>query len=296
MSRDAGETWSLVEGLWNHPQRPQWQPGGGGLCLHTILLDPERLERMRIAISTAGMYVTDDGGATWRPSNQGVRAEFLPDKHPEFGQCVHKVAQATTRPERMFLQNHWGLYRSDDRGESWTDIANGVPSDFGFAMAHPSARSRHAPGSCRSSRTGSAARPKASCASTARATPARSWEPMTNGLPQEDAYETVLRDALAVDALDPAGVYFGTRSGKLFGSARRRGELGGAGRRAAAGRRGEGGASCPDGRVALRDPGPAARARRRPRRGPRRRPRRDSVRDALVAPLARVSRRSATAS
>ena len=107
VSRDAGETWSLTEGLWNHPQRALWQPGGGGLCLHTILLDPERPARVRVAISTGGMYVTDDGGGTWRPSNAGVRADFLPDKYPEFGQCVHKVAQARSRPDRMFLQNHW---------------------------------------------------------------------------------------------------------------------------------------------------------------------------------------------
>jgi hypothetical protein len=218
VSRDAGETWSLNEGLWNHPQRERWVPGGGGLCLHTILLDPSDAQRVRIAVSTAGMYVTEDGGATWRPSNKGVRAEFLPDKHPEFGQCVHKVAQSKAKPERMFLQNHWGLYRTDDRGETWVDVANGVPSDFGFPVGiHPH---------------------DADCAwivpleaDTFRCTPegklrvyrtrdaGASWQPLTNGLPQEDAYETVLRDALAVDPLGPAGVYFGTRSGKLFASA-----------------------------------------------------------------------------
>ena len=218
VSTDAGDTWSLVEGLWNHPQRPQWQPGGGGLCLHTVLLDPERLDRLRIAVSTAGMYVSDDRGESWRPSNTGVRAEFLPDKYPEFGQCVHKVAQAQQQPDRMFLQNHWGLYRSDDRGESWTDIANGVPSDFGFPMAiHPrdpdcawivpleSDQFRCTPeGKLRVYRTRDAG---------------AGWEALSAGLPQSGAYETVLRDGLAVDTLDRPGVYFGTRSGKLFGSA-----------------------------------------------------------------------------
>jgi photosystem II stability/assembly factor-like uncharacterized protein len=218
ISRDAGATWALNEGLWNHPQRPRWEPGGGGLCLHTILLDPADLQRVRVAISTGGMYVTEDGGAAWRPSNNGVRAEFLPDKHPEFGQCVHKVVQAKARPERMFLQNHWGLYRSDDRGESWTDIANGVPSDFGFGLAiHPrdpdcawivpleSDEFRCTPeGKLRVYRTRDAG---------------KSWEPLASGLPQEGAYETVLRDAVAVDTLDAVGVYFGTRSGKVFGSA-----------------------------------------------------------------------------
>lgn len=218
VSRDAGATWSLVEGLWNHPQRERWQPGGGGLCLHTILLDPERPESMRVAVSTGGVYATDDGGTTWRPSNKGVRADFLPEKYPEFGQCVHKVVQSKRMPERMFLQNHWGLYRSDDRGENWTDIANGVPSDFGFPMAiHPqnpdcawivpleSDQFRCTPeGKLRVYRTRDAG---------------AGWEALSNGLPQDGAYETVLRDALAVDTLERPGVYFGTRSGKLFGSA-----------------------------------------------------------------------------
>lgn len=218
VSSDSGETWRLQEGLWNHPHRAQWQPGGGGLCLHTILLDPADPDRIRVAVSTGGMYVTEDGGSTWRPSNKGVSAVFLPDKFPEFGQCVHKVVQSKQRPERMFLQNHWGLFRSDDRGESWTDIANGVPSDFGFCMAiHPEDPDcawivpieadvfRCTPeGKLRVYRTRNAG---------------ASWEPMTRGLPQQDAYETVLRDAMAVDPLSPTGVYFGTRSGKVFGSA-----------------------------------------------------------------------------
>jgi photosystem II stability/assembly factor-like uncharacterized protein len=216
-SRDAGGSWSLVEGLWNHPHRARWQPGGGGLCLHTVVLDPERPGRIRVAVSTGGTYVTDDGGTSWRPTNTGVRCVFLPDQYPEFGQCVHKVVQSRQRPDRLYLQNHWGLYRSDDRGESWTDIANGVPSDFGFPIAvHPrdpdtawivpleSDEFRCTPdGRLRVFRTSDAG---------------ASWQGLGDGLPQAEAYETVLRDALGVDAADPCGVYFGTRSGKLFAS------------------------------------------------------------------------------
>ena len=217
-SRDAGETWSLVRGLWNHPHREKWQPGGGGLCLHTIIPDPSGRPRVTVAISTGGVYRSDDSGQTWQARNQGVRAQFLPDPHPEFGQCVHKVVQHPSRPDRLFLQNHWGLYRSDDGGDSWQDIANGVPSDFGFAMAmHPhdadtvyilpleSDLFRCTPeGRLRVYRTRDAG---------------ASWEPLTQGLPQKDAFETVLRDAMDVDDLNPAGVYFGTRNGEVWGSA-----------------------------------------------------------------------------
>jgi photosystem II stability/assembly factor-like uncharacterized protein len=217
-SVDGGTTWAPVEGYLKHPHREFWTPGNGGLCLHTILLDPARPERMLAAQSTGGVYRSDDGGATWPARNHGVRAEFLPDKHPEFGQCVHKVVHHPARPERLFLQNHWGLYRSDDWGDTWTDVANGVPSDFGFGMAmHPDDPDtvyivpleadtfRCVPeGKLRVYRTRDAG---------------ASWQPLTRGLPQQDAYEAVMRDALAVDSARPAGVYFGTRSGKLYGSA-----------------------------------------------------------------------------
>ncbi len=217
-STDAGQTWSLVKGLYDHPHRAQWTPGGGGLCLHTILPDPSDKKRLFVAISTGGVYRTDDGGENWQPRNIGVRAQFLPPEHryPEFGQCVHKIVSHPFNPRKMFLQNHWGLYKSDDGGDSWTDIANGVPSDFGFAMeVDPNDASvyiiplesdefRCTPeGKLRIYRTRDEG---------------KSWVAIENGLPQKHALETVLRDGLSADGLKPSGIYFGTRSGKLFGS------------------------------------------------------------------------------
>jgi hypothetical protein len=216
-THDGGQTWALARGLHEHPHRPRWEPGGGGLCLHTILPDPGNRRRIFVAISTGGVYRSDDGGRTWAARNNGVRADFLPDKHPEFGQCVHKIVQHPANPDRLYLQNHGGLYRSDDGADSWQEIASGVPSDFGFAMAqHPhdpdtvfivpleSDRFRCTPeGKLRVYRTRNAG---------------ASWEPLTRGLPQKHALETVLRDAMTTDTLDPAGVYFGTRSGHLWGS------------------------------------------------------------------------------
>jgi hypothetical protein len=216
-SNDAGETWSLVRGLFDHPHRARWEPGGGGQCLHTILLDPTDPRRMHVAISTGGVYRSEDGGRSWHPRNQGIRAEFLPEKYPEFGQCVHKVVRHPSRPNRLFLQNHFGLYRSDDGGDTWTDIARGVPSDFGFAMAmHP-----HDPDTVYTLPLES---DEFRCVPEARLRVYRtrnaggSWEPLFRGLPQKNAFEAVLRDSMAMDALQPAGIYFGTRSGKLYGS------------------------------------------------------------------------------
>jgi serine/threonine protein kinase len=216
-SRDAGGTWSLVRGLFDHPHRPRWMESNGGLALHTVVLDPSNRQRIYVAISSGGVYRTDDSGATWNAYNRGIRAIFLPNKYPEFGQCVHKIAMHPSRPERLFLQNHWGLYRSDDCAESWTDIANGVPSDFGFALAvHPKNPDWVYAIPVESDQF------RCSCEGRLRVyrtrTAGSSWEPLMRGLPQKGAYETVLRDALTIDGFDPAGIYFGTRSGQLFAS------------------------------------------------------------------------------
>jgi photosystem II stability/assembly factor-like uncharacterized protein len=217
-SGDGGESWAPAPGLLNHEHQPHWQAGGGGLCLHTILVDPVERSRMLVAISTGGVYRTDDGGGSWQARNAGIRAEFLPDRFPEFGQCVHKVVHHPERPERLFLQNHWGLYRSDDWGDSWRDIANGVPSDFGFAMLmHPHESDTVFAIPLESDEFRCTPEAKLRVYRTRDA--GESWEPLIAGLPQQDAYETVLRDGMATDSMDPAGIYFGTRSGKLFGSA-----------------------------------------------------------------------------
>jgi photosystem II stability/assembly factor-like uncharacterized protein len=218
-SRDGGETWQPNQGLLNHEHQPRWQPGGGGLCLHTIVLDPDNPRRMLIAMSTGGVYRSEDGGRSWRARNSGVRAQFMPEeqRYPEFGQCVHKVVHHPSRPGRLFLQNHWGLYRSDDWGDNWVDIANGVPSDFGFAMQmHP-----HDPETVYIVPIEAdmfRATPEAKLRVYRTRNAGRSWEPLTKGLPQSGAYENVLRDALAADTFDSAGIYFGTRSGRLYGS------------------------------------------------------------------------------
>ena len=216
-SNDAGQSWSLVRGLFNHPHREKWNPGNGGLCLHTVLPNPANSKQIHVAISAGGVYRTDDGGANWQARSQGIRADFQPVKYPEFGQCVHKVVRHPSRPDRLFLQNHGGLYRSDDGGDSWKDIGKGVPSDFGFPIVmHP-----HDPDTAYVLPLEGEMRcpPDAKLRVYRTRNAGRSWEPLTRGLPQKNAYETVLRDAMANDTLDPAGIYFGTRSGKLFGSA-----------------------------------------------------------------------------
>jgi len=216
-SDDNGKTWAIVRGLLDHPHRPRWTPGGGGLCLHTVVLDPAKAARMWVAVSTAGVYRTDDGGRTWAARNAGIRAEFLPEKYPEFGQCVHKVVQHPDRPETLFLQNHWGLYRSDDGGDSWRDVARGVPSDFGFPMAvdpHDPERVYIVPLESDAFRCP----PEGKLRVYRTRNGGKSWEPLSRGLPQRGVYDAILRDALATDTLAPTGVYFGTRAGNLFAS------------------------------------------------------------------------------
>ncbi|MGP3948426.1 WD40/YVTN/BNR-like repeat-containing protein [Streptomyces sp. 7N604] len=217
-SEDGGETFELVRPLWDHPTREKWQPGGGGLAVHTVITDPRDADAVTVAVSTGGVYRSLDGGASWAPSNSGVQAVFLPDPYPDFGQCVHKIAQDAGDPDRLYLQNHWGVYRSDDSGATWTSIGEGLPSDFGFPVAaHPhradvayvfplNADEDRVPAGrrCRVYRTEDAG---------------ASWQELGTGLPEGAHYGTVLRDALCTDDADPAGVYFGNRNGELFASA-----------------------------------------------------------------------------
>ena len=218
-SDDRGETFHPVESLLNHPERPYWMPGAGGLCLHTILPHPRNANQIMVGISAAGVYRSDDGGQSWTRRNKGVRMEAGPPDAPHFGpQCAHKLHYDAADPARIYLQNHPGVYRSDDGGDSWIDIAEGLPSQFGFALVtHPSRadtayiiplESDH----FRVPLEGAAKVWRTRDAGT-------SWEALSNGLPQHDAYFSVLRDAFTSDSIDPAGLYFGTRGGQLFASA-----------------------------------------------------------------------------
>jgi photosystem II stability/assembly factor-like uncharacterized protein len=218
-SGDGGRTWDHVEGLTNHPSRPEWVPGNGGLILHSIVPHPEDPDRMWVAVSAAGTFETRDGGATWATRNRGVRADFAPVQYPEFGQCVHKLVGAADGDGHLYQQNHCGVYRSDDGGRSWTEITDGLPSQFGFAVAaHPRdpltawviPLTRPEDGRFM---------PDASAAVWRTNDGGDSWIRAGEGLPQEGAYLGVLREAMAVDRLDPAGVYFGTSTGQVYASA-----------------------------------------------------------------------------
>ncbi len=217
-STDGGQKWEELNALRQHPTGPGWQPGAGGMCLHTILLHPTDPERMYVAISAAGAFRTDDGGATWLPINAGLRSEGLPDEDAEVGHCVHRLAMHPSRPDTLFMQKHWDVLRTDDAGGRWREVSGNLPTDFGF----PIAVHAHEPetiyvvpitsdslhyvmdGKLRvyRSRTGG-----------------EEWEPLTVGLPQSHCYVNVLRDAMAVDTLDECGIYFGTSGGQVYGSA-----------------------------------------------------------------------------
>lgn len=219
-STDRGESFELMRGLWDHPHRPEWSEGFGGQAFHTILPHPTDPDRVLAALSTGGVYVTADGGASWSPSNTGVKCEFMPGERefPEFGQCVHKVARDAVNPERLYLQNHGGVYRSDDGGATWTDIVANLPCEFGFAMvAHP-----HRADTAYSFPIADAGArwPHEGKARVARTTDAgETWELLGEGTLPDRFYAAVMRDAMCADDHDPAGLYFGGRNGAVFASA-----------------------------------------------------------------------------
>jgi len=217
-SADGGTAWEELPGLRGHGSGPNWQPGAGGLCLHSIVLDPSDPQRVFIAISAAGVFRSDDACRTWRPANHGLRSEYIPDPTAEVGHCVHHIAMHPSRPRTLYMQKHWDVMRTDDAGESWQEVSGNLPTDFGFVIdVHANdpqtiyvvpikSDSEHFPpdGKLRvyRSRTGG-----------------NEWEALTKGLPQQDCYVNVLRDAMAVDRLDACGIYFGTTGGQVYASA-----------------------------------------------------------------------------
>ncbi len=218
ISKDGAQNWEELSGLRKHGTGPHWQPGAGGMCLHTILVDPKNPERIFIAISSAGAFRTDDGGKTWKPINRGLKSAHIPDPLAEVGHCVHRIALHPSRPEVLFMQKHWDVMRSNDAGDSWQEVSGNLPTDFGFVIdvhAHEpetvyvvpiKSDSEHYPldGKLQVFRSRSGG---------------NEWEPLTKGLPQKDCYVNVLRDAMAIDSLDSCGVYFGTTGGQVYASA-----------------------------------------------------------------------------
>jgi hypothetical protein len=216
-SVDGGQEWQELSGLRDHDTGPQWQPGAGGMCLHSIILDPTNPDRMFVAISAAGAFRSDDAGKSWRPITRGLKSDGIPDPDANVGHCVHRIAIHPTRPDVLFMQKHWDVMRSDDAGESWYEISGDLPTDFGFpidVLAHEpetiyvvpiTSDSLHYP-------------PEGKLRVYRSRTGGNEWEPLTKGLPQKDCYHNVLRDAMAVDSLDSCGIYFGTSGGQVYAS------------------------------------------------------------------------------
>ncbi|MCB9769935.1 MAG: exo-alpha-sialidase [Candidatus Omnitrophica bacterium] len=214
-STDGGKSWHELAGLRGHESGPSWMPGAGGMCLHTILLDPNDPNRIYIAISAAGAFRSDDAGKTWRPINKGLSSNYIPDPSAEVGHCVHNMAMHPSNPKTLFMQKHWDVMRTDDGGDNWTEVSGNLPTDFGFPIAvhahEPDtiyvvpikSDSEHFPidGKLQVYRSRSGG---------------NEWEALTNGLPQSDCYVNILRDAMAVDTLDSCGIYFGTTGGEVY--------------------------------------------------------------------------------
>ncbi|MGH7683696.1 MAG: exo-alpha-sialidase, partial [Vulcanimicrobiaceae bacterium] len=217
-STDGGKSWKELSGLREHTTGSSWQPGAGGLCLHTIIADPKNPQRIFIAISAAGAFRTDDGGKTWKPINRGLRSQYIPDPDAEIGHCVHHIAMHPAQPKVLYMQKHWDVMRSDDAGDTWHEVSGNLPTDFGFVIdvhAHEpktiyvvpiKSDSEHFP-------------PDGKLRVYRSRTAGDEWEELGKGLPKRDCYVNVLRDAMSVDTLDDCGVYFGTTGGQVYASA-----------------------------------------------------------------------------
>jgi photosystem II stability/assembly factor-like uncharacterized protein len=214
-SKDGGKTWHELAGLRGHGTGPKWQPGAGGMCLHTIIQDPKNPKRIYIAISAAGAFRTDDDGKTWKPINRGLRSQYIPDPNAEVGHCVHHVALHPAKPDVLFMQKHWDVMRSDNAGDQWHEVSGNLPTDFGFVVdvhAHQPETIYVAP----IKSDGEHYVPDGKLRIYRSKSGGNEWEALTNGLPQKDCYVNILRDAMSVDTLDSCGIYFGTTGGQVY--------------------------------------------------------------------------------